>query len=307
MRMSWRPVAWILALGLWPQLGCHQVPGDKSVQELRPIQQTGNVAKKQDLSAADITQNAWLKNVELLEKERKTTEAIALCEKMRQTGGPQALQASKKLAFLHYQNDDLDKAEHEYKLILQQNPKDADVLVKLGDIYSSRKQWGAAEKHYRDALHHRGDHAAARTGLGMTLAQLGDYTGSWGEFKKVVSDAEAYCEIAFVMKLQGKTRDAIRAYEEAIKLDPTMARAKTELSNLRRIAELELFEHRKQPLNVVTTPGTGKQAFVEPDAVVPVSGDGTGRSSMQRPTVAPLALPDLDAIPIDQPAAGKKK
>ncbi|MBI1830402.1 MAG: tetratricopeptide repeat protein [Planctomycetes bacterium] len=298
MRMSWRTVAWILALGLWPQLGCHQVPGDKSVQELRPIQQVGNVAKKQDLTAADITQGAWLKNVEKLEKERRTGEAILLCEKMREPGSPYALQASKKLAFLHYQNDDLDRAEHEYKLILQQHPKDADVLAKLGDIYSGRKQWGAAEKHYRDAIHHRAEHPAARTGLAMTLAQQGDYGNSWNEFKKVVSAAEAYCEIAFVMKLQGKPRDAIRAYEEAIKLEPTMPRATLELTKLRQSDLGPLAPASKS---------MGQKAFIEPDAAAPTASEETGRSTMQRPTIAPLTLPEYDSLPRYEPASRKKK
>ena len=53
MRMSWRTFVLILLAAIWPQLGCHQVPADKSVQELRPIQQIGS-AKKQDLTAAEI-------------------------------------------------------------------------------------------------------------------------------------------------------------------------------------------------------------------------------------------------------------
>ena len=52
MRKSWRTIAMIVAFGVWPQVGCHQVPGDKSVQDLRPIQPIGK-DKKQDLTAAD--------------------------------------------------------------------------------------------------------------------------------------------------------------------------------------------------------------------------------------------------------------
>src|SRR5258708_2762771 len=106
MRISWRTIALFLVVGIWPQAGCHHVPGDKSVQDLRPIQQTSDSAKKQNLSAADITQITWLKNVEALEKQHRVAEAIALCEQMRGPGSPYALQATKKIAFLSHQTGD---------------------------------------------------------------------------------------------------------------------------------------------------------------------------------------------------------
>src|SRR5260370_11152169 len=131
MHMSWRTYALILLVGIWPHLGCHQVPGDKSVQDLRPIQQTADKGKKQELTAADITQS-WIAKAESLEKAGKTGEAIALCEKMREPGNPQALQATKKLALIYDRNHDLYRASQEYQRILEQNPKDADTLCNLG-------------------------------------------------------------------------------------------------------------------------------------------------------------------------------
>ena len=68
MHMSWRTYAMILLAGIWPNLGCHQVPGDKSVQDLRPIQQTAGSAKKQELTAADIAQSG-ISKVDRLEKD----------------------------------------------------------------------------------------------------------------------------------------------------------------------------------------------------------------------------------------------
>jgi tetratricopeptide (TPR) repeat protein len=284
MRMTWRTIALGLGVGLWPVVGCHQIPGDKSVQELRPIQQTD--AKKQNLTAAEITHTAWMVNVETLEKAGKLAEAIALCEKMRDPGNPNAAQATKKIALLAHRHGDLDRAEQEYKLLNQQNPNDADVLTKLGDIAYARNQWWAAGKYYGDAVRMQESHSSAWAGLGMTLAQQGDYDGSWKAFKRVVSDAEAYCEIAFVLQQQRKSREAITAYEAALKLEPTMPRATAELAKLRQS-------------NATPAP-LGQKAFVEPEPRnLPASAiEGSSRTATQRPTLPPLAtMPEYDRVP----------
>ena len=123
MRISWRTYLMILLFGLWPHLGCHQLPADKSVQDLRPIQQNaGDSSKKQELTAADIMQD-WLAKADKLEKEGKAGEAIALCERQRGPGNPQALQATRKIAAIRDRGDDLDGAEKEYRTILEKNPR----------------------------------------------------------------------------------------------------------------------------------------------------------------------------------------
>ena len=78
MRRSWRTFALILLLGVWPQLGCVQVPADKSVQDLRPIQQNADSAKKQELTAADISKS-MLQQADLLEKSGKTGDVSRIC------------------------------------------------------------------------------------------------------------------------------------------------------------------------------------------------------------------------------------
>jgi tetratricopeptide (TPR) repeat protein len=292
MRMSWRMYLMMVLFGAWPHLGCHQLPGDKSVQDLRPLQQTaGETPKKQELTAADITQS-WLAKADKLEKDGKTNEAIALCEKMREPGNPQAIPATKRIALLYDRRHDLDRAEQEYRLLLQQNPKDADVLAKLGDVYYRRGKWGAAEKLFSDAVHHRPDHVVAWSGLGMTLAQLGDYDKSFEAFSKVLPRAEAYCEVAFVLKLQGKPHDAVRAYEEALKADPAMPRASTELAKIRQVLLTD-------PAPMPTPFQMGQRGVVQMEEAPVRMTEETGRQMMQRPVLP--ALPDWDL-----PGDGKK-
>jgi tetratricopeptide (TPR) repeat protein len=297
MHMSWRTYAMILLIGIWPHLGCHQVPGDKSVQDLRPIQQTAGKGKKQELTAADITQS-WIAKAESLEKDGKTGEAIALCEKMREPGNPQALQATKKLALIYDRNHDLDRAEQEYQRILQQSPQDADTLCNLGYLNYRRNRMGIAEKQLRSALAENPNHTYARVNLGMTLAQQGYYEASVEEFTKVLPKAEAYCEVAFILKLQGKVHDAIRAYETALTIEPAMPRANAELAKMRLTGAV--------PTVTLTTPyGPGQKGAVDLEEAPVHAYGGTGRLMMQRPTLPPL--PDLDLPPSNEPTTGTKR
>lgn len=286
MRMSWRIYVLFLLAGAWPNLGCVQMPGDKSVKEIQPVHPNAGGAKKLDLTAADITQT-WQAQADKLQKENKLADAIALCEKMREPGNPQALVATKHLALLYDRTQDLDRAEDEYKRLLQHNPKDADLLAKLGDMFSRRGKWAAAEKWYGDALAQQPTHPGARSGLGFALAHQGDYVKSLEEFKKVVPAAEAYCEIAFVMKLQGKREDAVRAYEEALRLEPTMARASTELARMQQ-ALLTAPAAPKTPVHQVGRPGMAQLEDAPSN-----TSEMTSRWLMQRPTLPPLPVVDL--------------
>jgi tetratricopeptide (TPR) repeat protein len=281
MRMSRRTCLIILLCGAWPQLGCHQLPGDKSVKDLTPIQQKGGTDKKQELTAADITQT-WLAKADKLEKDGKSTEAIALCEKMREPGNPQAIQATRKIALLYDRLDNLDKAEREYQNLLQRDPQDADALHRLGFVSYRRGHWGTAEQFLNQALKVNPNHRYARVDLGMTLAQQGKCPESVEEFAKVLPRAEAHCQVGFVMKLQGKLREAVREYEQALAIDPTLQRARTELASLRLLVLAD-------PATLMTTLDDPVQrGTVESvETPLPVLG-GTGREIRTRPTLPPL-------------------
>ena len=282
MRTSWRSCLLILLAGTWPHFGCHQLPGDKAVQDLRPIQQVAGVAKKQDLTVTEIAQSAWLTNVDALEKEGKSAEAIALCEKMRESGNPQA---TKKLARLYHRLDDRDRAEQEYERMLKDNPQDVDALYGLGELSYRRGHWGIAEKHFNKVLAVQPDHVYATVNLGMTIAQQGQgyEAAAVDVLKKVVSESEAYCNVAFVLSVQGKSRDAIRMYETALKIEPAMARANAELAKIR------------QADGVPSPYRVGKQGSIELEAAPRATIEGSSRLMLSRPTLPPL--PEVEMVP----------
>jgi tetratricopeptide (TPR) repeat protein len=289
MRLSWRGRIAMLLVGTWSIVGCVQTPGDKSVQDLRPIQNGKNLAKKTELTAGDIVTNF---------SEKKRAEDIAINERIRDAGGPQAITAARKLAMLHETTGNYDRAEDECKRLLQWNPKDADALAKLGDLFAHRKQWGAAEKSYRDALFVQQGHVAARSGLAFALARQGDYSKSLDEFCRVLSSkAEAYCEVAFVMQLDGKHQDAIQAYQYALTIEPNLQRARTELAKLQQTPSISRvgnggflpMEGPARDLQHVVR--DGRRVLVEMETPAPFATEGTSRMQLQRPS-----LPAMPAI-----------
>ena len=296
MRGSLRLLLLGLLVGIWPQLGCVQLPTNKSVQDLRPIQPTASIAPKQETVAANSGQAAFAQ-AEALERAGKAAEAAALYEKLREPGSPHAWQATKKLAQLYLRYNELDRAEEEFRLLLTHQPKDADTLANLGDISYRRGHWGTATKFLTDALQFQPDHAFARHNLGMTLAQLGRYDESLEIFTKILSKSEAYCEVAFVMQSGGKPEDAMRAYQTALTHEPGNQRARTEMAKM----------HQQDPglaMRLMTTPKVEKRGIVDLEPAAPaLAAQGTSRLMMQRPTLPPL--PDIDLPFGNEPRAKK--
>lgn len=285
MRMYWRVFTFALLVGIWPQLGCHQLPTGQSVQDLRPIQVKEDAVVKQNLTAAEVGQSLLAK-AKSLEDAQKFAEAVAMYEKIRATDPAQGWQATKKLGLLYLHHNELDRAEQEFEFLHKHNPRDADILCALGDISYRRGYFGSAEKYFRDAISRKPDHAHAIINLGMTLAQREQYKESLETFKRVLPAGEAHCQVAWVMNLNGKHEDAIREYQIALNFQPDLHRAKQELT--------QVYQTQQTATVRMTTPhrvGSRGLVELEPGNAF-VANEGSSRLMMQRPTLPPL--PDFD-------------
>jgi Tfp pilus assembly protein PilF len=287
MRVSWRLTLGMLLVGVWPHLGCLHTQTDKTVQDERPSATSTTAKKEAPPTATALTPTAQAAE---LERAGKYREAIAIYEKMRAPGSPDALLATKMLAGFYLRHNDLERAEQEYRTLLQNNPQDYAVLTNLGDINCRRALWQTAEMYYSEALRHQQENASARSGLAMALAQQGAYSLSLEEFKKVLPEADAHCEVAFVMKLQRKDSEALKAYQTALSLEPANARASREVALLRQKGVTDA------PATIVrmTTP-LPKTGIAELEPAAPqLASEGMSRLQMQRPTLPPL--PEMDDI-----------
>lgn len=280
MRAAWRNLCLLLLVGLAPQLGCHQLPKDTRVQDLRPIQQPD--ATPQQLTAADVGESLAAQ-ARALEDAQKLAEAVAVYEKMRQTD---PVPATRKLASLYLKYNELDRAERELQLLWQNNAKDADTLCGLGDVGYRRGHLGIAQKWYSDALSRQPDHPQALSGLGMTLALNSNPDGGFAAFKKMgLTDGEAYCQVASLLKGQKRNEEAMRYYQAALNRDPDNPRARSELA--------QLYQDDPGLVARIMTRTSAKRGTVEvePVAMTPMT-EPMERRMEQRPSLPPL--PDFD-------------
>jgi tetratricopeptide (TPR) repeat protein len=162
--------------------------------------------------------------------------------------------------------------------------------------------------YYSEALRHQQENASARSGLAMALAQQAAHAKNAEEFKnayamsveaykKVLkSEADAHCEVAWVMNMQHKESEALKAYQTALSLEPANARARSEVALLKQKGVTDA------PATIVrlTTPmpNTGI-AELEP-APARVASEGMSRLQTQRPTLPPLPESD-DMVTGDEP------
>jgi tetratricopeptide (TPR) repeat protein len=54
----------------------------------------------------------------------------------------------------------------------------------------------------------------------LALGKLGDYSGAYKAFKKAGNEATAKNNMGYIYLLDGKTADAVQAFEKAIELNP---------------------------------------------------------------------------------------
>ncbi len=125
-------------------------------------------------------------------------------------------------------------ASEEYKQLLKQNAKDADFLNDIGYCYYNLGNGTRRKNILRQALALNNGHARAWINLGMTLAQEQRTDESLEAFKKVVSPAQAQCNLAFILQTQKKLDEAKTAYRLALSLEPDLAFAPMRWPNWKR-------------------------------------------------------------------------
>ena len=286
MRTSWRAGVLILLIGAWPLVGCHQLPTGTGVQDLRPIQLKDGSTPKHELTAVEVGQTLSAQ-AKAQDDVQKIAETVAAYEKLRTTDKSQAWYATKKLGLLYLQHNELDRAEQEFQLLWKHNPKDADTLCSLGDISYRRGHFGSAEKWFRDALSKQPDHTYALVNLGMTLAQRGQGNESVTYFKKVgLTEGEANCQVAGILKLNKKAPEALRHYQAALVSEPGNQQARAAIAQL----------YQEDPMLTVRATAPHKAAsrgVVELEPTTAPATEDTGRLMNQRPSLPPLRDFDL--------------
>lgn len=171
--------------------------------------QLENLAQRQLASALELFQ------------EQKYDEAIATFKRAIGLAplSSTATGAYDYMARAYLMKEDVQSAIAAYRESLRANPTDANAHVQLGNIHVTQGDLEQARASYQEAV--RLDPSSAnRYSLGQTYLELGEYANAEAQFKAVKElepgKANGDYGLGLVYAGQGRTRDAIAAFERAI-------------------------------------------------------------------------------------------
>ncbi|MEW6087421.1 MAG: tetratricopeptide repeat protein [bacterium] len=147
-------------------------------------------------------------------------------------------------------HDEMDEQRiREYERILQNNPKDLEILTALGNIYYDIGKWDKAVENYLKVLLIDSTNVDVRTDMGTAYKQMGLYDLAEREFKKGIAinpkHAKAHYNLGVVYYEQGKYKETLAEWEKnySLEQDP----------QFKEIARQNI-EHLKQTMNISETP-----------------------------------------------------
>ncbi len=117
------------------------------------------------------------------------------------------------------------EAESHFRKALQLGRPTPDLLNDMGYAYYLQGELRKAEYMHREALALDPSHAGANNNLGLVLGEQGRFQESLAAFKRTVTDAEAYANLAYVHAQLGDLDEAVAHYSHALTLDKELSRA----------------------------------------------------------------------------------
>lgn len=114
---------------------------------------------------------------------------------------------------------------------LKDDPRNADLLMQLGDIYLATHQFKAATGYYGQSLEVKPKNVPIRVKLASCLYYLGDVDGSLQQLTQATTDDPKDANSLFnlgVIRWQGKkdSKGALAAWAQLLKTNPQLERAK---------------------------------------------------------------------------------
>lgn len=220
----------------------------------------------------------------------------------------EAIQANPQTPSLHHraavastQLRDWPAADTHFREALRLNPNNATLLSDIGFAYFTRGEYAQAEQMLQRACGLAPTDRRAARNLAIAVAHQGRFDEAQKRFEKLYPVSQAHEEIAKIHLKRGDVSAAENSLERALKADPKLATARTQLDKLQqqasllppRPAEADESIHAPGPMEPIRP--APKAVVAEVAAPVPVVIEATSE---------PLPpLPPVDAAPAPQSVA----
>lgn len=186
-------------------------------------------AEKAFLSALEVKPefvDATLALGQIYEARNKRAQAKQLYQNYQEKSGPDSGVAD-ALGRLHLEDEEFDKAFEQFEVIEGRDEENLNVKVKMAFILIEKKKFNEAILKLEEILARAPYSDKIRFYLGAVYEEIKDYKNAIAQFAKIPVGSQYYAEgvihTAYLHKLNGDLKDAVRAIEEGIKSQPEHA------------------------------------------------------------------------------------
>ncbi len=195
------------ALGLLTAAGCAGMPR-------RPLPAVSSSA---NASSADKLERALA--LARLQERNNELESATFIYKSVQAQSPKNPTVYHRLAVIAARQNRFDDADANFQRAIQIEGATPDLLTDLGYLRYLQDDLVSAEKMLRSALEQNPSLKKARNNLALVLGEQGRMDESLTEFKRVVGEAEAHANLAYVYSQMGDLQSAQEQYHMALTID----------------------------------------------------------------------------------------
>jgi len=204
---------------------------------------------------------------------------------------PQTQLAHHRLGVIGSKDKDFESANYHFEQALNAGPPSAELLSDIGYSMYLQDRPAEARQYLESAIGQYPQYKPAYNVLGLVLAEQGQPDEALRLFKRVVSEAEAQANLAYIQAQLGQLEDANRRYHLALSLDNNLRPAAEALLQLQEVRQ-QLAAAAKSGLQAASEPGALEAGnSIEPQVVIEGGSPPVGKKlpEASRPSRIKLA------------------
>jgi tetratricopeptide (TPR) repeat protein len=230
---------------------------------------------------------------------------------------PQNVEVCQRLAVVSARMGDTAQSERYFAEAMRLNPNRAGLLTDYGYAKLTNKDYAGAEQLLRRAVANSPGDKRALNNLAIALGYQGKHEQSLATFRRVVPEAQAQANLAYIHTQRGEGRLAVQRYSRAVELDNNLRSAAHALLQLAEMEQRYLKSERgrrqvaelkaKQSKDEASTDAHAPRLQADPSNVKLVKAAGPEPSSVKQAdwTKSRKSQPPASA-PTSNPAVPRK-